>query len=172
MEEFQHLNVQLLLNYFMLSYIHKCLLFGLSKVKNKQQYLCIFEIVLHGLASNLQPLDGTFWRCLVSVFKQHFLVFKQHFTYFHTLFHPHEFPQKFLNNNFQFLNTCTKRTLNIITSRVFLFCSQRTTVFDRFILYYIICIYKKKDIHDIDLNNFMTSGYLVSVFKQQFSIFK
>ena len=29
MEEFQHLNVQLLLNYFMLSYMHKCLLFGL-----------------------------------------------------------------------------------------------------------------------------------------------
>ena len=53
MEEFQHLNVQLLLNYFMLPYIHKCLLFGLRKVKNKWQYLCIFEIVLHGLASNL-----------------------------------------------------------------------------------------------------------------------
>ena len=29
MEEFQHLNVQLLLNNFMLPYIHKCLLFGL-----------------------------------------------------------------------------------------------------------------------------------------------
>ena len=29
MEEFQHLNVQLLLNYFMLPYMHKCLLFGL-----------------------------------------------------------------------------------------------------------------------------------------------
>ena len=29
MEEFQHLNVQLLLNYFMLPYIHKCLLFDL-----------------------------------------------------------------------------------------------------------------------------------------------
>ena len=60
MEEFQHLNVQLLLNYFMLPYIHKCLLFGLKKVKNKWQYFCIFEIVLHGLASNLQPLYGTF----------------------------------------------------------------------------------------------------------------
>ena len=45
MEEFQHLNVQLFLNYFMLSYIHKCLLFGLRKVKNNWQYLCIFEIV-------------------------------------------------------------------------------------------------------------------------------
>ena len=50
--------------------------------------------------------------CLVSVFKQQFLVFKQHFTYFHTLFHPYVFLQKFLNNNFQFLNTCTKWTLN------------------------------------------------------------
>ena len=49
--------------------------------------------------------------CLVSVFKQQFSVFKQHFTFFNTLFHPHVFPQKFLNNNFQFLNTCTKRAL-------------------------------------------------------------
>ena len=64
MEEFQHLNLQLLLNYFMLPYIHKCLLFGLRKVKNKWQYLCIFEIVLHSLASNLQPLYETFRACL------------------------------------------------------------------------------------------------------------
>ena len=51
--------------------------------------------------------------CLICVFKQPFLVFKQHFTHFHTLFHPHVFPQMFSNNNFQFLNTCTKRTLKI-----------------------------------------------------------
>ena len=50
---------------------------------------------------------------LVCVFKQLFLVFKQHFTYFNALFHPHVFPQIFLNNNFQFLNTCTKRTVKI-----------------------------------------------------------
>ena len=50
--------------------------------------------------------------CLVCVFKQLFLVFKQYFTYFNVLFHLHIFPQKFLNNNFQFLNTCTKQTLN------------------------------------------------------------
>ena len=48
---------------------------------------------------------------MVSVSKQQFSVFKQHFTYLHTLFHPHVFPQKFLNNNFQFLNTSTKRAL-------------------------------------------------------------
>ena len=59
MKEFQYLNVQLLLNYFMLPYIHKCLLFGLRKVKNKWQYLCIFEIVLHSLAFNIQLLYGT-----------------------------------------------------------------------------------------------------------------
>ena len=46
---------------------------------------------------------------MVYVFKQQFSVFKQHFTYFKTLFHPHVFPQIFLNNNFQFLNTHTKR---------------------------------------------------------------
>ena len=50
--------------------------------------------------------------CLVIIFNQQFSVFKQHFTYFYIFFHPHIFLQKFLNNNFQFLNTCTKRTLN------------------------------------------------------------
>ena len=52
----------------------------------------------------------------MSVFKQQFSVFKQHFTYFNTLFHPHVFPQKFSNNNFQFLNTCTKRALRFSIS--------------------------------------------------------
>ena len=58
---------------------------------------------------DLKKLRG----CLVCVFKQQFSVFKQHFTYFNTLFHPHVFPQIFLNNNFQFLNTHTKRALSI-----------------------------------------------------------
>ena len=35
--------------------------------------------------------------------------------YFNVLFHPHVFPQMFSYNNFQFLNTCTKRTLNNLT---------------------------------------------------------
>ena len=48
---------------------------------------------------------------LVCVFKRPFLVFKQHFTHFNALFHPHVFPQMFSNNNFQFLNTYTKRPL-------------------------------------------------------------
>ena len=52
--------------------------------------------------------------CLVCVFKQPFSVFKQHFTHFNALFHPHVFPQIFSNNNFQFLNTCTKRALEPI----------------------------------------------------------
>ena len=51
--------------------------------------------------------------CLVCDFKQSFSVFKQYFTYFNALFHPHVFSQLFSNNNFQFLNTCTKRTLNL-----------------------------------------------------------
>ena len=38
--------------------------------------------------------------CLVSVFKQQFSVFKQHFTYFHTLFHPYVFLQKFFKQQF------------------------------------------------------------------------
>ena len=59
MEEFQHLNVQLLLNYFMLPYINKCLLFGLRKVKNKWQYICIFENYITRLAFSLQPLYET-----------------------------------------------------------------------------------------------------------------
>ena len=49
---------------------------------------------------------------MVYVFKQQFSVFKQHFTYFNALFHPQVFSQMFLNNNFQFLNTHTKRSLS------------------------------------------------------------
>ena len=47
--------------------------------------------------------------CLVCVFKQPFLIFKQYFMHFNTLFHSHIFLKMFLNNNFQFLNTHTKR---------------------------------------------------------------
>ena len=51
--------------------------------------------------------------CLVCDFKQQpFSIFKQHFTHFNVLFHPHVFLQIFSNNNFQFLNTYTKRALN------------------------------------------------------------
>ena len=53
---------------------------------------------------------------MVCVFKQKFLVFKEHYTYFHILFHPHVFSQVFSNNNFQFLNICTKRALNMLNS--------------------------------------------------------
>ena len=55
--------------------------------------------------------------CLVYVFKQQFLVFKQYFTHFNVLFHPHVFPQMFLNNNFQFLNTHTKWAINFFANR-------------------------------------------------------
>ena len=54
--------------------------------------------------------------CLVCDFKQQFLVFKQHFMHFNALFHPHVFPQIFSNNNFQFLNTRTKRALSFSNS--------------------------------------------------------
>ena len=43
----------------MLPYINKCLLFGLRKVKNKWQYLCIFENCITWLAFSLQPLYET-----------------------------------------------------------------------------------------------------------------
>ena len=33
--------------------------------------------------------------------------------YFHILFYPQVFPQMFLNNNFQFLNTCTKQSFYV-----------------------------------------------------------
>ena len=48
--------------------------------------------------------------CLVCVFKQQFSIFKQYFIHFYILFYPHVFSQIFSNNNFQFLNTYTKRT--------------------------------------------------------------
>ena len=54
----------------------------------------------------------------MSVFKQQFSVFKQHFTFFNTFFHSHVFLQKLLNNNFQFLNTCTKRALYYLEKRL------------------------------------------------------
>ena len=68
--------------------------------------------------------SGKLRGCLVSVFKQQFSVFKQHFTYFNTLFHPHVFPQKFSNNNFQFLNTCT-RFEKWSSDKVFVFVDAR-----------------------------------------------
>ena len=46
---------------------------------------------------------------MIYVFKQQFSVFKQYFMHFNAFFHPHVFSQIFLNNNFQFLNTHTKR---------------------------------------------------------------
>ena len=61
------------------------------KTKHVVYYLCL-DFLLHFL---------TIYRgCLVSDFKPPFSVFKQHFTHFNALFHPHVFPQIFLNNNF------------------------------------------------------------------------
>ena len=60
-----------------------------------------------------------FGGCLVCNLKQPFSVFKQHFTHFNALFHPHVFPQIFLNNNFQFLNTWTKRALDVLLLNFF-----------------------------------------------------
>ena len=59
--------------------------------------------------------------CLVYVLKQQFSIFKQHFTHFNALFHPHVFLQIFLNNNFQFLNTHTKRALNDSAVKIFIY---------------------------------------------------
>ena len=79
-----------------------------------------FDLRPHTSAqSSLNPSTGhmhayninLLWGCLVCDFKQPFSVFKQNFTYFNVLFHPHVFSQIFSNNNFQFLNTCTKRAL-------------------------------------------------------------
>ena len=65
--------------------------------------------------------------CLVCDFKQLFSVFKQHFTHFNALFHSHVFPQMFSNNNFQFLNTYTKRPLRAgqTSSNVKFGCQQQ-----------------------------------------------
>ena len=64
---------------------------------------------------------------MVCVFKQPFLVFKQYFTHFNTLY---IFPQIFSNNNFQFLNTCTKQAL-----------SHSPTSLSRSVCYFLIYIY-------------------------------
>ena len=78
---------------------------------NKIYYFCLQfdeQLVVNMETDYSRMLRG----CLVCVFKQHFSVFKQHFTHFNALLYPHVFPQIFSNNNFQFLNTCTKQTLN------------------------------------------------------------
>ena len=82
--------------------------------------------------------------CLVCDFEQPFSVFKQHFTYLNALFHPHVFLKIFSNNNFQFLNTCTKRAL---TS---LFC------FVSFYETYTLFKKKKKIAFEVEIKNGVT----------------
>ena len=71
---------------------------------------------------------------MVYVFKQQFSVFKQHFTHFNALFHPHVFPQMFSNNNFQFLNTYTKRPLNNFKRMLFTKKFPTKLLFSKFCL--------------------------------------
>ena len=84
--------------------------------KKKKRGICL---LLSYLIKSYFYVAQSVWGCLVYVFKQQFSVFKQYFTHFNALFHPHVFPQMFLNNNFQFLNTHTKRALNILFLSVF-----------------------------------------------------
>ena len=86
-------------------------------------YLCYHKLIIgwrHGkLEMHIEReiknvITKMFRGCLSCVFKQPFSVFKQHFMHSYILFHPHVFSQIFSNNNFQFLNTCTKRTLSVI----------------------------------------------------------
>ena len=60
MEEFQHLNVQLLLNNFMLPYIHKCLLFGLIAMVKQLAIFCNIysERKLLKMYCNNRPLNA------------------------------------------------------------------------------------------------------------------
>ena len=93
-------------------------------------------------------IDGVYipqllWGCLVCDFKQSFSVFKQHFTHFNVLFHPHVFSQMFSNNNFQFLNTYTKRPLCfcVIIKHFFFFFLRE--LFKHFTLQWISTVYEK-----------------------------
>ena len=95
-----------------------CLLFGKevkrylqrqankAKKRKKKRIKDTWPSLKFEVQETLKPLG-----CLVCDFKQLFSVFKQHFTHFNALFHLHVFPQIFSNNNFQFLNTYTKRAL-------------------------------------------------------------
>ena len=57
--------------------------------------------------------------------------------HFHTFFHPHVFPQIFSNNNFQFLNTCTKRAPRVL---IFPVPSRKYRIFSKNKnLYYLLC---------------------------------
>ena len=81
--------------------------------KTKKLEAKLFQVRAQLEKTSSAKLDEMLRGCLVCVFKQPFSVFKQHFTHFNTLFHPHVLPQIFLNNNFQFLNTHTKRALSL-----------------------------------------------------------
>ena len=79
--------------------------------------------------------------CLVCNFKQPFSVFKQHFTHFNALFHPHVFSQIFSNNNFQFLNTCTKRANQVSQKCVGVLFPQILERMDYLIFFFIVVEY-------------------------------
>ena len=99
---------------------------------------------------------------LICVFKQHFSVFKQHFTYFQILFHPHIIPQMFSNNNFQFLNTYTKRALRIPGKGVWVLCSSSS-----FYVEYILVIVFKLSIQFIHRDLFRALKSTTRVFKNR-----
>ena len=118
------LNTAYLLKIYYWKYCSKIIFKSInSAVGPKNAWVCIFCWVWwsHEQCRGTKKMPNaietlgkhTLRGCLVCVFKQSFSVFKQYFTHFNTLFHPHVFPQIFLNNNFQFLNTRTKRTLSL-----------------------------------------------------------
>ena len=106
------INCLLFLHRFIIFFSHHSQSVILDNYKNRCESSCVlyhfsFEAEVENKLIK-QRLRG----CLVCVFKQPFLIFKQYFMHFNTLFHSHIFLKMFLNNNFQFLNTHTKRVIN------------------------------------------------------------
>ena len=98
-----------LLMWWLMSLVRAAFSHNIYKYTYTLKGLSVTQLIVYTRNNNTGRLRG----CLVCSFKQPFSVFKQHFTHFNALFHPHVFPQIFSNNNFQFLNTYTKRVLSV-----------------------------------------------------------
>ena len=121
-------------------------------------------------------------KCLVCVFKQPFLVFKQHFMHFNTLFYPHIFPQIFSNNNFQFLNTCTKQTLyhklwTSYTTNCIILCVTIITLFafiffsyTRFAFLFSLVNFFFRNFSPVTLLQFIALDWLLNRVNTQYSL--
>ena len=91
------------------SFVNCFPMLGLNCVDHKLKRPTVLDLLVNNFC--IHECIGGVW----FVFLNNYFQFKQYFMHFNVLFYPHIFSQIFSNNNFQFLNTCTKRAHNIHT---------------------------------------------------------